>query len=149
MGAGFSGAGEGAEKSMGIKPSARSPRSASAASAFASCSRTNTVTWPLKIGAAQIALSDKGSAIVPGSGKPLTFGGRASIVIPPGAPAISDPVELSVAPLSSVVVSFFLPDVTPVNTFHWDAVQTTYVVAGNKVAETTSRPTPRSPPGSL
>ena len=32
--------------------------------------------WPLKIGAAQIALSDKASAIVAGSGKPLTFGGR-------------------------------------------------------------------------
>jgi hypothetical protein len=92
--------------------------------------------WPLKIGAAQIALSDKASAIVAGSGKPLTFGGQTSIVIPPGAPAISDPVDLSVAPLSSVVVSLFLPDVTPVNTFHWDAVQTTYVIAGEKVAET-------------
>ena len=94
-----------------------------------------------------IALSDKGSAIVAGSGKPLTFGGQTSIVIPPGAPAISDPVDLSVAPLSSVVVSFFLPDVTPVTTFHWDAVQTTYVVAGNKIARPTSRPTPRSRPG--
>jgi lysophospholipase L1-like esterase len=41
-----------------------------------------------------------------------------------------------VAPLSSVVVSFFLPDVTPVSTFHWDACQTTYVVAGNKIGET-------------
>jgi lysophospholipase L1-like esterase len=92
--------------------------------------------WPLKIGAAHIGLSDKGSAIVAGSGKPLTFGGRTSIVIPPGAPVISDPVDLSVAPLSSVVVSFFLPDVTPVTTFYWDAVQTTYVVAGNKITET-------------
>ena len=92
--------------------------------------------WPIRIGAMQIALNDKGSAIVPGSGKPLTFGGKDSIVIPPGAPAISDPVELSVGRLSSVVVSFFVPDVTPVNTFHWDAVQTTYVVAGDKVAET-------------
>jgi lysophospholipase L1-like esterase len=92
--------------------------------------------WPLKIGAAQIALSDKASAIVAGSGKPLTFGGQTSIVIPPGAPAISDPVDLSVAPLSSVVVSLFLPDVTPVNTFHWDACQTTYVVVGNKIGET-------------
>ena len=57
-------------------------------------------------------------------------------MIPPGAPAISDPVELSVAPLGSVVVSFFLPDVTPMTTFHWDAGQTTYVVAGNKIGET-------------
>jgi lysophospholipase L1-like esterase len=92
--------------------------------------------WPLRIGAAQIALSANGSAIAAGSGKALTFGGKTSIVIPPGAPAISDPVDLSVAPLSSVVVSFFLPDVTPITTFHWDACQTTYVVAGNKVGET-------------
>lgn len=91
---------------------------------------------PLKIGAAQVALREKGSAIAAGSGKALTFGGRTSVLIPPGAPAISDPVDLSVAPLGSVVVSFFLPDVTPVATFHWDAGQTTYVVAGNKVGET-------------
>jgi len=91
--------------------------------------------WPFKVGAAQIALSDKGSAIVAGSSKPLTFGGQTSIVIPPGAPVISDPVDLSVAPFASVVVSFFAPDVTPVNTFHWDAVQTTYVIAGEKVSE--------------
>src|SRR5215470_17342987 len=92
--------------------------------------------WPFKVGAAHIALSDKGSAIVANSGKPLTFGGQTSIVIPPGAPVISDPVDLPVAPFSSIVVSFFAPDVTPVTTFHWDAVQTTYVVAGNKVSET-------------
>ena len=92
--------------------------------------------WPVKIDGAHVALSDKGSAIVAGSGKPLTFGGKSSIVIPPGAPVISDPVDLSVAALGSVVVSFFLPDVTPVTTFHWDASQTTYVVAGNKSGET-------------
>lgn len=90
-------------------------------------------TIPLRIGAAQVALADKGSAIVEGSGKPLTFGGRTSVVIPPGAPVVSDPVDLSIASLGSVAVSLFLPDVTPVTTFHWDARQTTYVVAGNKV----------------
>lgn len=97
-------------------------------------------TAPLEIGAAQIALADKGSAIVANSGKPLTFGGRSSIVIPPGAPAISDPVNLTVAPLGSVAVSLYLPDVTPVTTFHWDAVQTTQIVAGNKVGETEIKP---------
>ena len=92
--------------------------------------------WPVKIDGAHVALSDKGSAIVAGSGKPLTFGGKSSIVIPPGAPVISDPVDLSVAALGSIVVSFFVPDVTPVTTFHWDASQTTYVVAANKSGET-------------
>jgi lysophospholipase L1-like esterase len=91
---------------------------------------------PLKIGAAQVARADKGSAIAAGSSKPLTFGGSPSVVIPPGAPAISDPVDLAVPALGTLAVSFFVPDVTPVTTFHWDAVQTTYVVAGNKVGET-------------
>jgi lysophospholipase L1-like esterase len=95
---------------------------------------------PLKIGAAHIALADKGSAIVASSGKALTFGGKPAIVIPPGAPAISDPVELAVAPLGSVAVSLYFPDVTPVTTFHWDAVQTTQIVAGNKVGETEIKP---------
>ena len=95
---------------------------------------------PLKIGAAHVALADKGSAIVAGSGKPLTFGGSPSIVIPPGAPAMSDPVDLPVPALGTVVVSFFVPDVTPVTTFHWDARQTMYIVAGNKVAETDFKP---------
>jgi len=96
--------------------------------------------WPIRIGAAEIALSDKGAGIVEGSSRPLTFGGQGSLVIPPGAPAVSDPVDLALSPLSSVVVSFFLPDVTPVSTFHWDAVQTTYVVAGNKVADIRFKP---------
>lgn len=95
---------------------------------------------PLKIGAAQVALADKGSAIVAGSGKPLTFGGSPSIVIPPGAPVMSDPVDLPLPALGTVVVSFFVPDVTPVTTFHWDARQTMYIVAGNKVAETDFKP---------
>jgi len=93
-------------------------------------------TLPLRIGAAQVALAGKGSSIVEASGKALTFGGRASVVIPPGAPVVSDPVDLSVAPLGSVAVSLFLPDVTPVTTFHWDARQTTYIVAGDKVGAT-------------
>jgi hypothetical protein len=53
---------------------------------------------PLVIGAAHIALSDGGAAIKAGSDRVLTFSGNESITIPPGAPVISDPVELSVAP---------------------------------------------------
>jgi lysophospholipase L1-like esterase len=90
---------------------------------------------PLKIGAVHVALADKGSAIAAASGKTLTFGGSPSIVIPPGAPAMSDPVELPVPALGTLAVSFFVPDVTPVTTIHWDAVQTAYVVAGNKVGD--------------
>src|SRR5579885_2847936 len=64
---------------------------------------------PLAIGAAHIALRDKGPEIVLGSDRKLTFGGSESTVIAAGAVAFSDPVELSVKPLADIAVSFHLP----------------------------------------
>jgi lysophospholipase L1-like esterase len=90
---------------------------------------------PLTIDAAQIALSSGTNTITPTSATALTFGGRPSIVIPPGAMAISDPAALKVAPASDVAVSLFLPD-QPVNqlTLHPFADQTNYLVPGNVVS---------------
>ena len=53
-------------------------------------------TLPLRVGAASVSLRDKGSAIVAGSNRPLTFGGLASPVIPAGAILLSDPVDFKV-----------------------------------------------------
>jgi lysophospholipase L1-like esterase len=89
---------------------------------------------PLTIGAAEIALAGEGGAIKEGSAHPVTFGGNPTVVIPPGAPAISDPVDMSVDPLALVSVSLYLPEVTPFTTIHWDGHQTAYVGAGNEVA---------------
>ena len=66
-------------------------------------------TRPLTIGAAQVALRDTGPAIVAGSGRKLSFGGRDSAVIAAGAVLFSDPVELTVAPLADLTVSLHLP----------------------------------------
>ena len=50
---------------------------------------------PLVIGDAHVArLAGEGSEIVPESDRRLTFSGRASVTIPRGAPALSDPVAL-------------------------------------------------------
>ena len=64
---------------------------------------------PLAIGAARIALRDKGPGIVPDSSRPLTFGGDGAVTIAAGALIVSDPVELEVAPLADVAVSVYLP----------------------------------------
>ncbi|HEV8678104.1 MAG TPA: SGNH/GDSL hydrolase family protein, partial [Stellaceae bacterium] len=64
---------------------------------------------PLQIGAARVALRDKGPAAIPGSDRKLTFGGSDGAVIAAGAVQFSDPVELNVAPLSDLAVSFHLP----------------------------------------
>lgn len=87
---------------------------------------------PLVIGAAHIALASEGSSVVGGSDRVLTFGGRASFTIPPGAPAVSDPADLAVAPLGNVAVSLYLPEITPLTTFHWEGVQTGYIGAGDQ-----------------
>ena len=81
----------------------------------------------LVIGAAHIALRDTGAAIVPGSDRTLTFGGHSSLVVPTGAVVLSDPVELDVPPLSDVAVSVFVPETTGPATWHFVALQTSYI----------------------
>jgi lysophospholipase L1-like esterase len=98
---------------------------------------------PLTIGAAQIALSAGASSIATGSTIPLTFGGQASIVIPPGALVVSDLAVLKVAPTSDLAISLYLPD-QPVSqvTLHTFADQTNYLAPGNVVnAATLNTPT--------
>ena len=86
---------------------------------------------PLTIGSAHVALAGDGSATVPGTDHKVTFGGKDSINIPPGAPAMSDPVDLKVPPLSSVAVSLYFPNISPTTTWHNDARQTGYLAEGN------------------
>ncbi len=91
---------------------------------------------PLVIGAAHVALAGPGASIAAGSDRVLTFSGAASVAIPPGAPMISDPVDLDVPPLGNVAVSLFLPGVTPLATAHWEGVQTAYISGpGNHVGD--------------
>src|ERR1700679_1830737 len=93
-------------------------------------------TRPVTIGNTTVALSAGGDKVDPETIKPVTFGGQTSAVIPPGAPLVSDPVDLAVKPLSSVAVSFYLPKKTGVASVHWDGAQTTYISAtGDKTKD--------------
>ena len=87
---------------------------------------------PLTVNAAYIALRTKNSEIDAATARPLTFGGRTSIVIPAGALAISDPTALKLPPLVDVAVSFVLPT-QPVQqaTHHGFADQTSYTAPGS------------------
>jgi lysophospholipase L1-like esterase len=82
---------------------------------------------PLRIGAAHIALRAAGADIQPGSDRPLTFSGFPGITIPPGAPVLSDPVDLNVPALSDLAVSLWLPGTVGATTIHGTASQTNYV----------------------
>lgn len=89
---------------------------------------------PLEIGAAHVAISKGGSAVDAGTGRALTFGGRPSVSVSPGALVLSDPVDLAVAPLTDVAVSIYLPKKTGAPTIHRHAIRTTYVASGNRVS---------------
>jgi lysophospholipase L1-like esterase len=82
---------------------------------------------PLAIGAASIALADRESAVMADSIRQLTFGGATSIVVPPGAPALSDPIVLTAPDQGDLIVSLYLPDSTRVETMHATGEQTGYI----------------------
>ncbi|HVI98984.1 MAG TPA: SGNH/GDSL hydrolase family protein [Sphingomonas sp.] len=64
---------------------------------------------PLTIGAASIATLDASGAVVPGSIRPLTFGGAKGVTIPAHAPYLSDPVAMPVAAGETLAVSIHYP----------------------------------------
>ena len=59
----------------------------------------------LSLTAATVGLASEGFDVAPRSLRPLTFGGRRSVLIPAGAPVLSDPVDLAVVKGTSLVVS--------------------------------------------
>ncbi|MEU4221320.1 SGNH/GDSL hydrolase family protein [Actinoplanes sp. NPDC026623] len=88
-------------------------------------------TEPLVIGEARIARRATAARTVPGTDRRLTFGGSSSFSVPPGAPALSDPVALTVPAGSDLAVSIYLPRRTAGATVHSSAFQTNYAAAGN------------------
>ncbi|TQK07860.1 SGNH/GDSL hydrolase family protein [Herbaspirillum sp. SJZ107] len=101
-------------------------------------------TTPLRIGEAHVARRQAGAAIVDGSDRPLTFSGMRSIVIPPGAPVLSDPVDLDVPALSDLAVSLHLPDTVQATTIHGSAFQTNYVSLPGNFTSAATLPTERT-----
>lgn len=82
---------------------------------------------PLPIGAAHIARVSQGDKIISASDRPLTFSGRGSVRIPPGAPMLSDPVDLQFPAFAEIAVSIFLPAAVDNVTFHLVGQQPTYI----------------------
>jgi lysophospholipase L1-like esterase len=89
------------------------------------------------IGAVHVALRERGSTIVSGTDRTVTFGGRTAFSIQPGTLVVSDPVELAVPPLTELAVSLYLPNETRDVTTHEFALNTTYVVRGNAASAAT------------
>ncbi|WP_244441053.1 SGNH/GDSL hydrolase family protein [Mesorhizobium sp. STM 4661] len=92
---------------------------------------------PVQIGEVHGAVAGDGSKIVSGTDRLITFGGQAKATIPPGTSLISDPVDVPLDALSRLSVSVYLPQETPLSTFHWDGKQTAYIGDGNQSASST------------
>ncbi len=103
-------------------------------------------TEALRIGGAHVALDVGTGVIDPKSDRELKFGGSASFSIPPGAVAISDPVELSVPKLSELAVSVYLPEEVSVLTMHNTGLHTTYITSDEtlSIASLSAVPTSNS-----
>jgi lysophospholipase L1-like esterase len=85
---------------------------------------------PLAVGGASVALRAKDAAVQAASVRKLTFSGQSAHTIPPGAVAMSDPVDLAVPAASDLAVDIFLPGDTASLThvtMHNTALQTNYV----------------------
>jgi lysophospholipase L1-like esterase len=95
-------------------------------------------TDPLTIGAAHVAISQGGSTINLVSSAGLTFGGRTSVTIPPGALVVSDPAAVNLPAASDLAISLFLP-AQPIAhlSVHTFADQTSYTAPGNVVGAQT------------
>ena len=90
---------------------------------------------PLTIGGANVALRTTGSEIDLSSANALTFSGRPSITIPPGALAVSDPVNINLPAFADLAVSLFVPSQTMQQvTHHSFADQTSYTALGNVIS---------------
>ncbi len=96
---------------------------------------------PLEISAARLAVARGGGEIVDGTDRVLKFGGSESFTIPPGVIALSDPVDLDVAPLSDLAVSLYVADDTGAPANHTVGLHTGYISKGN-VAGSRSMPDP-------
>jgi lysophospholipase L1-like esterase len=96
----------------------------------------------LPITAAAVALPAGGqagaSAILPGTSRPLTFGGHPSTVVPVGAQVVSDPVEMPVAPLANLTVTTYLATGQPTLnlTSHPGSRTTTHLLNGDHHLDT-------------
>ena len=99
-------------------------------------------TTATTIGAAHIALVSKGAEIVPQSDRVLTFSGSSSIAIPPGAPVLSDPVDLKVPAFAELAISLYLPEKTSALSTHFWAQHETYISGPGNFTGQTDIPNP-------
>ncbi|MEH0421072.1 SGNH/GDSL hydrolase family protein [Streptomyces sp. B21-083] len=90
---------------------------------------------PLTLGRGYVGLQKEGAALVRGSNRPLTFGGKRSVTLPAGETVLSDPLPGRLPAATSLLVSLYAAEAGGPATGHGMAMQTSYTSAGDHVAE--------------
>ncbi|MEN5096927.1 SGNH/GDSL hydrolase family protein [Stenotrophomonas sp. TWI1409] len=83
-------------------------------------------TQPLRIGAASVAAH---AGVTP---QPLSFDGQPGVSIEPGQERLSDPLPLATDDRQALQISVFVPEPMPVQTFHWEGRQTSWIAPGDQ-----------------
>jgi lysophospholipase L1-like esterase len=82
---------------------------------------------PVTFDAIHIGIQKRGANLLPGSGRPVTFGSGKSVTIREGAAALSDPVSLTFAAGQNLAVSLYISGTTGAITSHSAAFQSNFV----------------------
>ena len=82
---------------------------------------------PISLDAVEVAIYATDGRINAATSRQLTFSGRSTPVISPGAPLLSDAVDFVIPDFSRLAVSYYFRDFLPVDTYHLEARQTAYI----------------------
>ncbi|HEX5120158.1 MAG TPA: SGNH/GDSL hydrolase family protein [Pseudonocardiaceae bacterium] len=93
-------------------------------------------TAPLGVGAVSIAVAKTGASTVASTTRALTFGGKKTISIPPGAEVLSDWVDFSVTQGQDLALSVYVPELTGPATFHAATEQNSFLSTTGNFAKT-------------
>ena len=100
-------------------------------------------TAPVTFGKATVGLRVRGPAVAVGMVKPVSFAGKDSVSIAPGATVVSDPVALHVEALQDVAVSLFVSGTEVQPSQHNNAQVTSYLTGnggGDQTASENGKP---------
>ena len=86
----------------------------------------------LTIGAVHVALHGAGSAVIPSTDHAVTFSGRSSISVPPGALVLSDAIPFRIPAQIELAISIYFPEDVPQSTVHPSALQDSYASGAGK-----------------
>jgi lysophospholipase L1-like esterase len=96
---------------------------------------------PVRIGAATVAKANPAtpamSDLDPATKRTLTFGGKTTATMTRGGELLSDPVDLRIPDLATLVISVYYPTATGPVSWHAQSFQENYFGPGNLTDETT------------